>query len=295
MYSGSVCGFGFVVCGFCCQLASQMIRDQFVIHNGNRLHYAKTGNGDKHMLIFHGFGQDISVFEYFTKSLAKHYTFYVFDLYFHGKSSWAHGEKTLTKNEWKETMLTFLRENLVDRFSVSGFSLGGKFVLATVESFPEKIENVFLIAPDGIKTSFWYSLATYPLFLRKFFKSMIFHPERFLAIAGFLQRNGLVDKGLIRFAEYQMNSEEKRHRVYYSWVVFRHLTFDLDKLASFINENGIQLTVIVGKFDKVIEPKNMKMFLNKVEKKRFEVLESGHSGLINLSLDYFVEGPPAKI
>jgi pimeloyl-ACP methyl ester carboxylesterase len=267
-----------------------VIKDQYIFHNGNRLHYAKTGDGEKHMLIFHGFGQDISVFEYFTNSLARHYTFYVFDLYFHGQSTWAHGEKTLTKKEWAETLSTFLRENMIDRFSVGGFSLGGKFVLATLESFSEKINNVFLIAPDGIKTSFWYSLATYPLFLRKFFKSMIFHPQRFLTIARFLQRNGLVDKGLIRFAEYQMNSEEKRHRVYYSWVVFRHLHFNLTQIASLLNKNEIQLTVIVGQFDKVIEPKNMNVFLSKVEKKRFKILESGHTGLINQSLEYFVEG-----
>jgi pimeloyl-ACP methyl ester carboxylesterase len=186
-------------------------------------------------------------------------------------------------------MTTFLRENMIDRFSVGGFSLGGKFALATLELFSEKINQVFLIAPDGIKTSFWYSLATYPIFLRKFFKSMIFHPQRFLAIAGFLQRNGLVDKGLIRFAEYQMNTEEKRYRVYFSWVVFRHLTFDLGKIALLLNKNGIQLTVIVGKFDKVIEPGNIKAFLNKVEKKRFEILESGHTGLINQSWEYFAE------
>jgi pimeloyl-ACP methyl ester carboxylesterase len=267
-----------------------MIKDQYVVHKGSRLHYAKTGNGDKHMLIFHGFGQDISVFEHFTETLARHYTFYVFDLYFHGQSTWAHGEETLTKKEWTETLSVFFRENFIEQFSVSGFSLGGKFVLATLESFSEKINQVFLIAPDGIKTSFWYSLATYPLFLRKFFKSMIFHPKRFLKIAGFLQRYGLVDKGLIRFAEHQMNSEEKRYRVYYSWVVFRHLTFDLGKIALLLNKNGIQLTVIVGRFDKVIEPENMKAFLDKVEKKRFEILESGHTGLINQSLEYFIEG-----
>jgi pimeloyl-ACP methyl ester carboxylesterase len=231
----------------------------------------------------------MSVFDFFATSLARQYTFYVFDLYFHGKSTWTAGEKTLTKEEWKEILSLFLRENDITGFSVAGFSLGGKFALATLEAFPEKTEGIFLIAPDGIKTSFWYSLATYPVIFRKFFRSMILHPNRFLSLATGLNKTGLVDQGLIRFAEYQMNTEEKRSRVYYSWVVFRQLRFDLDHIAGLINHHRIKLTLIVGKYDKVIAPENMNRLLKKIPTCRFEVLESGHTGLINQSLPYFID------
>jgi pimeloyl-ACP methyl ester carboxylesterase len=266
-----------------------MISDKFIHYNNSKLHYAKAGNGEKHMVVFHGFGQDRSIFNFFTQSLAREYTFYVFDLYFHGRSQWAHGEKTLTKTEWKQTITLFLFENNIRKFSVAGFSLGGKFALATIETHPEKIHEAFLIAPDGIKTSFWYSMATYPLMFRKFFKTMILHPHRFLNIARFLNKTGLVDQGLIRFAEYQMNSQEKRSRVYYSWVVFRHLNFNLNRLAHILNSHGIKVTLIVGKYDKVIAPENMSGLLKKLKLSRFEILESGHTGLINQSLPFFLK------
>lgn len=265
-----------------------MVSDKFIRFNASTLHYAIAGNGEKRLLVFHGFGQDMEVFEFFSRSLAKQYTFYVFDLYFHGKSTWAHGEKTLSKEEWKQTVYLFLQENNIARFSLAGFSLGGKFALATLEAFPDRTDSIFLIAPDGIKTSFWYSLATYPVMLRKLFRSMIFHPERFLALARFLNKSGLADNGLIRFAEYQMNSEQKRKRVYYSWVVFRHLNFNLNTLAHLINTHTIRVTIIAGKYDKVITPKNMKRLLRKIKNYRFEILESGHNGLINQSLSFFV-------
>jgi pimeloyl-ACP methyl ester carboxylesterase len=264
-----------------------MIRNKFIYHQSSSLHYAKAGNGDKHLLVFHGFGQDLNVFDYLAQSLARHYTFYIFDLYFHGHSTWGRGEETLTKQHWKKTLEIFLRENNIDHFSLAGFSLGGKFVLATLETFPEKVEEIFLIAPDGIKTSFWYNLATYPIVLRKFFKSMIFHPERFLAIARFLAKAGLADQSLIRFAEYQMNSEEKRSRVYYSWVVFRHLKFNIGHIASLINSRNIRLTIIVGRYDKVILPQNMTRLSKRITHCRLEVVNSGHSGLINQSLPFF--------
>lgn len=264
-----------------------MVRDKFIHHNNSSLHYAKAGNGDQHMLVFHGFGQDLSVFDFFTQSLARHYTFYVFDLYFHGKSTWNNGERTLEKTQWQEVMRLFLAENKVDRFQLAGFSLGGKFVLATLEAFPERIDKIFLIAPDGIKTSFWYSLATYPLAFRSLFRSMITHPERFLALARFLNKTGLLDRGLIRFAEYQMNTTEKRNRVYYSWVVFRHLTFSTKRVARLINEHQIKFSLIVGKYDKVITPQNMTRLTRRLNHYRLEILESGHNGLINQSLPFF--------
>jgi pimeloyl-ACP methyl ester carboxylesterase len=264
-----------------------MIHDKFIHHHNSSLHYAKTGNGDQHLLVFHGFGQDIRVFDFFTQSLARHYTFYVFDLYFHGQSTWNNRESTLEKAQWKEIIRLFLAENRIDRFQVAGFSLGGKFVLATLEAFPEKIDKIFLIAPDGIKTSFWYSLATYPVALRKLFRSMILHPQRFLVLARFLNKAGLLDKGLIRFAEYQMNTTEKRNRVYYSWVVFRHLTFNITHIAQIVNTHKIALSLIVGRYDKVITPRNMTRLTRRLKDYRLEILESGHTGLINQSLPFF--------
>lgn len=264
-----------------------MIRDNFVHYNNSNLHYAKTGNGDQHLLVFHGFGQDISVFDFFTRSLSRNYTFYVFDLYFHGKSKWGKGEQPLEKHRWRETIRLFLSENNINRFHLAAFSLGGKFALATLEAFPDRVVSVYLIAPDGIKTSFWYSLATYPVVFRRFFRSMILHPDRFLTLARFLHKTGLVDQGLIRFAEYQMNSIEKRSRVYYSWVVFRHLKFNVSALADLINSKKVRVVIIVGKYDKVITPRNMQRLTKRLNNYKLEILESGHNGLINQSMPFF--------
>ncbi len=264
-----------------------MIRDKFIHFNGSRLHYAQAGNGEKALLVFHGFGQDISAFEFLARSLTREYTVYVFDLYFHGASAWAHGERPLEKDEWHATLQLFLEQHEISTFSLAGYSLGGKFVLATLERFADRISALFLIAPDGIKTSFWYSLATWPVLFRKLFRSMIAKPQRFVRLTRGLNRAGLVDTGLIRFAEYQMSTRERRERVYLSWVVFRHLTFNLGRVAALINRHRIPLTLIAGRYDKVVAPGNMRRFLGQVREYRFEVLESGHTGLINASLPYF--------
>jgi pimeloyl-ACP methyl ester carboxylesterase len=266
-----------------------MIENRFIYHNKSQLHYVKAGSGKEPLLFFHGFGQDHTVYVPLIQALSKDYQLFIFDLYFHGKSIWGWAEKPLEKEEWKKTIESFLFENHIQNFSVVGFSLGGKFALATTEAFAQRVKRLFLVAPDGIKTSFWYSMATYPALLRKFFKGMIGNYKRFSMLATTLNKLDLVDKGLVRFADFQMGTEEKRQRVYYSWVVFRHLTFDLKKLAAMINTYGIETTVIAGRYDKVIVPKNMKRFLRHLKNSRFEVLESGHSGLIYESLPFIVK------
>jgi pimeloyl-ACP methyl ester carboxylesterase len=268
-----------------------MVESKYFHYEKNQLHYVKAGKGREVLLFFHGFGQDHTVYLPLINSLSQDYRLYIFDLFFHGHSAWGYDERPLEKKYWKTMMQSFLVQENIRNFSIVGFSLGGKFALATLESFHNRVDDLYLIAPDGIKTNFWYSMATYPVLLRKFFKSMIGSYTRFRTLAEVLNKLKLVDKGLMRFADYQMGTEQKRKRVYMSWVVFRHLSFNLKKIAALINNEGISLHIIAGRYDKVIEPKNMRSLLKHVKTYQFEVLESGHSGLIYESLPFIRKTP----
>ncbi len=259
-------------------------------YKNSTLSYQKSGHGDKVMLLFHGFGQHHRAFAALTETLASQCTLYAFDLFFHGNSQWNEGEQPLEKVMWKEIIVHLLNEHKIEKFSVLGFSLGGKFALTTLELFPQQIEHVFLLAPDGIKTNFWYSLATYPLLLRKFFKSMILKPGHLHAITSILHGLHLVDNSLLRFAESQMDTQEKRERVYYSWVVFRHLHLDLKNLAGLIKSHPIKLTMIVGKHDKIISTQNMQHLLRHLQDYQLEILDTGHNGVIAGSIPVLIKG-----
>ncbi len=258
-------------------------------YKNSTLSYRQSGHGDNVLLLFHGFGQHHRAFAALTESLASPYTLFAFDLFFHGNSKWNEGEQPLEKEMWRAIISQFLREHKIEKFSVLGFSLGGKFALATLELFPVQTENIFLLAPDGIKTSVWYSLATYPLLLRRFFKSMILKPGRLHAITSLLHTLHIVDNGLLRFAESQMDTQEKRERVYYSWVVFRHLHFNMRKTATLLNEHSIRLTMITGRHDKIITTQNMQRLLRHVKDNKLEVLDTGHNGVIAGSIPVLVK------
>lgn len=249
---------------------------------GSQLFYHQLGSGPKPLLLFHGFGQSHDVFIPFAESLRETHTCYSFDLYFHGQSIWNDGELPLEKAAWKAIISKFLDDHHIQKFSVGGFSLGGKLALALIEAFPDRIESTYLIAPDGIKTSFWYSLATYPSMFRNIFKSMITKPGRFFSLANFFRRIGIVDKGLIRFATSQMATHEQRERVYYTWTVFRRFNFDMKSLAMIINANKIDTHLVAGEFDKVIKPKNMNRLLKYLHHQNLHILPAGHNGLLRI-------------
>jgi pimeloyl-ACP methyl ester carboxylesterase len=258
------------------------IRENFIGFEDSRLHYSIAGFGSMPLVIFHGFGQSHQVFEEWAKSLEHDYRLFAFDLYFHGESQWP-SRLPLEKSDWRTIVGKFLQQEKIERFAVLGYSLGGKFALATLEAFPEKVSNLFLLAPDGVKTSFWYSLATFPFAFRHLFKSMVLHPGRFYATVKVLRFLHLANNGMLRFAESQMDTEAKRRRVYFSWVYFRHLKFSMRKIADLVNRFQIPVTVIAGKYDKVIPARNMEPLLKHLVQKQFIILDAGHNDLIKNS------------
>jgi pimeloyl-ACP methyl ester carboxylesterase len=237
-------------------------------------------------LAFHGFGQTKKNFEQFAHALREQYTVYSFDLFYHGLSFWHEKEEPLQKQFWKDLVNHFLNQHEIERFSLAGYSLGGKFALAILEAFPARIERLILIAPDGIKQNFWYKLATYPSWTRKIFRSMIVRPQYFYNLVNIFSNLGLLDKGTLKFAKYQMNTRRKRRQVYYAWVVFRLFKFNMKKIADIINRQSIQVEIFIGKYDKMITRTHMKKLTNKLHNYKLLVLETGHNNLINEVTDF---------
>lgn len=244
------------------------------------LRYYRFGTGERIFIAFHGFGQSGLLYKGMAEAMGEGVTIYSFDLPFHGKSYWTAGESPLEKSLWKEVIENFLEAKSIDRFSIVGFSLGGKFALATLEILPEKIEEVILIAPDGIKTNFWYGLATYPVILRRYFKSLIIKPSSFFRIISTMNKLKLMDKGILRFAGGQMNTIRSRRKVYYSWVVLRNINFNIKALAEIINQHQIPLSIYIGSFDKIITASNLDHFLKLLNNCKFKILNTGHNSLV---------------
>jgi pimeloyl-ACP methyl ester carboxylesterase len=254
-----------------------------------QLHYSKYGSGEKVLLCFHGYGQSHLSFMELEDQLKDEYTIYSFDIFYHGQSFWHEKDEPISKIHWCGLMERFLKEHSIHRFSLMGFSMGGKFVLSILECFPERIDKITLIAPDGIHTSFWYNLAAYPGWTRGLFRRIILKPRFYFVLLKTLRFFHIVDKGVLRFAENQMKTRVQRRMVYYTWVVFKELKFEMKELAALMIKYNIRLEMFLGAHDRIIREGNMDKLLKKISNYELHVLESGHSNLMKAVAAYFKE------
>ena len=244
-----------------------------------KLHYLKTGSGPKTVFTFHGFAQTAGVFNQLSEHLKVDYTFYHFDVFFHGESTWSGISDPIDLTVWKELIAEFLSQESITRISLIGFSIGARLALATLMSHPARINSLVLIAPDGINRNFWYLLATYPWFIRVYFRRLITRPLSFFYLLNMLLKLKLVHKSVIRLAETQMINRRSRYRVYHCWQVLRKLQFRRRGIIKLINIHQINFSMVLGKKDKIIRPKRLSSLSFQTNGKFF-LLETNHWKLL---------------
>jgi pimeloyl-ACP methyl ester carboxylesterase len=238
----------------------------------SRVFVRKKGAGPKTLLLFHGFGQDHTALLPVANAVTDRYTCYLFDLYHHGQSHWRPGDTPIEKTDWKLYLKGFLLEHQIDAFSVLGFSLGARLALASLEAFPERTEALFLIAPDGLRASPWYTLATGSHLTRKIFHAAITRPGIFFTLADTLHRWGWLDARLHRVAGHYMGSPQKREQVYHAWVGFRRLKSAPRRLAALIRQHSIRTVIIVGARDTFIPPARVQALVKYLRRAEYTLL-----------------------
>ncbi|GAB2607484.1 alpha/beta fold hydrolase [Belliella aquatica] len=253
------------------------------------LAYQKHGKGSDIHLLFHGFGQNMKVYDSFLSLRKETDSFIIFDIFYHGQSSWKSAEHKLSKEIWKEIVQKLMEKEGFEKFHLIGYSMGGKFSLATYELFPEHVQSLLLMAPDGIKTGFWYNMATFPGILNRVFKHVVFHPERFFKTMKVLKIVGILQKSLIKFVKSQMKTRTMRAQVYFTWIVFKPLQPSMGKIIKSLRENQTPITLVTGKFDKMVTTENLKKFSSKIEHIKIVELESGHNTLIEDTVNYLAK------
>lgn len=237
-----------------------------------QLAYKKVGNGKKNILLFHGYGQDCHCWGKITENLKVAYTFYCFDLPFHGKSSYVFSDNNVQsnqKNDLEIAFKAFFEKNNITVFSVLGFSLGARLALFCAEIFPQNIQNIYLLAPDGIKNNFWFGLATRFWFSKTLFNAFLANQSSFIKFGKILTSLSLLDKSMLNFVTNQTNSTEKRQKIQNTWRFFTKIP---SISAKKILENKLlkkqYLSIFLAQNDIFITEKNLRKNLQNID---FEV------------------------
>ena len=212
------------------------------------------------------------------------FTVFAMDLFSHGNSQYVSRE-LLTKTDWQRLIGAFLQSQDIQRFSLVGFSLGGRFALATVEAFADRLDQLILIAPDGITRNGWYSLATNSGVGRRLFRYLLRHLPMLTAIGHTMTRLGLLNRTVMRFAEISLGTVEQRDLVYRSWTQFRLIHPDLNAIGSLLTTYPVQVRFFTGAFDRLVPGTYILPLTKRLRQYELTIFKTGHNHLIELAAE----------
>jgi pimeloyl-ACP methyl ester carboxylesterase len=260
-------------------------------------HFHEYGEGEKTLFAFHGYGMTGKQFHVLQHSVLKEYHVYGFDHFFHNESkldNWTEQQilagmpKALIKAYVEEWFTIYGRQ----RFSVMGYSIGANIALILIEEYADLIDDVILMAPDGLAVYKGFDILQNKPWGKLLFKTVTKSKWLAPALLKNLRRIGFIDQGLYQIAYSEMDTPQKRLDVYYTLNLIKQLRPDVAKIASLINHHKIKCRLIFGQHDQLFPKTAALPFIQMLDNAEVHELPLGHWLVIPALDEYLVNLTP---
>ncbi len=243
-------------------------------YQGSSIQYYCWQGGPEQLIFFHGYGENALSFESLAAQLQHCYTTIAINLPWHGETDWKGG----LEFEIRDLIAIIdLIPGIQQRYSLAGYSMGGRVALQLYEHLYSRINKLILIAPDGLKVNGWYWLATQSRTGNRLFHHFMKKPGFFFAVTGVLQKLGLINKGVFNFTRKFLLQEKSRLDLYRIWTTMRKFKPAIPLVSRLLKQEGTRVILIYGQFDKIIRTKTGRRFAARVGKNiSLHVLPTGH-------------------
>jgi len=239
------------------------------------LHYFRFGSGKQWLFCFHGYGEEGNTFSFLEKSLGNDYTLIALDFPFHGATFWKEG-LLFTANDLLQILSMILQEPN-QSINLLGYSMGGRVALHLLQTVPDKIGQVILIAPDGLHSNIWHTLATKTYLGNRLFAFTMHHPIWLFTIIKLAYKTRLINKSIFNFVHYHLDYKESRELLYERWTTMRKFNPSIQLLKKIILQKKIRVNILFGKYDRIILIKRGVKFRKGIEDYvTITALDAGH-------------------
>jgi pimeloyl-ACP methyl ester carboxylesterase len=259
-----------------------------------KVHFHEYGTGPKPLLAFHGYGMTGKQFHVLEKSLLTKYHVYGFDHFFHGESmldGWT--DKQIRAGMTKQMLHGYLQQWFKiygeQRISLLGYSLGANLAVTLIEEYAHLIDDLILMAPDGLATRTGFHVLTHNVLGKPLFRLA----TKSTWLAPFLLKTvkavGVIDESLYQIAYNEIDTPKKRLDTYYTLNLIKLLNPDVEKVAALINRYKIKCTLVFGTDDHLFPISVAKNFIAKVDNPEIHEVKMGH-WLVTKALDEYLTG-----
>lgn len=222
------------------------------------------GSGKFPLLAFPGFYRSSNDFKVFEPSLGKKFKIISFDLIHHGKTSLMDADVTINSEHFHLLVEKFSSAFGFKEFSLLGYSFGAKICFGLAEIFPDRIKDMILLAPYGIRSNPVLHFLTGFSWSEHIFKWVVENPTAFFKVIDFLSFLKLLPENRNKFLHHQMESEERRLKLFEVWRTYRFFQPDMHLVQTLINRHHINLLMYFGIFDPVENPIKGKVFARRI-------------------------------
>ena len=130
--------------------------DQYIKVKGVKTRYWTAGDKGPVILLIHGFGASVEIWQHNIESLAKLYRVYAIDLVGFGRSDKPEGPYTISM--MTEFVDAFMKATGIDKASFVGLSLGGGISLQYALQYPQRVEKLVLVDSAGLGRELIFSM-----------------------------------------------------------------------------------------------------------------------------------------
>lgn len=254
------------------------LEQKYLSYRQSVIGYGISGTGSQPVICLHGFNESAQAFSVLKNSTGR-YTIFAIDAPFHGNTRWKEGLR-FTPDQLHEIIQLLLSAesfNTTQPLILMGYSLGGRICLSYYQQYPQAVQRLLLLAPDGLKMSFWYWFSSHTLIGNRLFAITMKRPGWLIRFAGILNKAGFINAGVKKFAVHYLHQSQVRKMLYTAWTAFRFFKPDIARIKRTIAQRQTPVQLYFGKYDNVIPPKRGAQFVKNIEPfAQAHVLEAGH-------------------
>jgi pimeloyl-ACP methyl ester carboxylesterase len=244
-----------------------------LLYKSSVINYYVFGSGAKILFGLHGYGESGNSFAFLESDLGSEYTLYAIDFPVHGNTKWNEKKPFTTNDLFVITQM--IQTDKSKKFSLLAYSMGGRFAMDLLQKFPDKIERLALVAPDGLHVNIWYWMATQTSFGNKVFSYTMNKPYWFFSSIKISGKLAILNKSVVKFVHHFLDDKQQRILLYKRWTCMRKVKPDLHIIKNICAEKNIQLNFLFGRYDRIILSKRADIFEN-AKNTSIKIIDAGH-------------------
>jgi pimeloyl-ACP methyl ester carboxylesterase len=249
----------------------------FVPYQSSQLHYYLWGTGPRILFAFHGYGESGLSFSFIGEALDPAHILIAIDLPFHGRTEWKEGLSFIPQQLYEVMQHIAARHSLTGPWGLIGYSMGGRIVLQLAENYPDSIDKLVLLAPDGLSVNIWYWVATHTAPGNLLFRWTMRWPGWLFLLLRISHTLRLVNPGIYKFAVHYIDDHRVRHDLYIRWTAMRNFRPGLSAVAAIIRRRRLATSLVYGRYDRIVHWERGEKFRNRgLDNSRLILLDTGH-------------------